>query len=139
MRKCRKLENHFRTNVCKYPFSITQCNTHFSNFWELADPIVAGPVEQDNNKRHNIQPYTDIPYFLKYTELVTEGGDITFQCSYLILILSNWVPLGPPVSEVWGESKGCLIKGCLNSTEIPKVGIPKPGIPKSGIPKTEIP
>ena len=32
------------------------------NFWELVDPVVADPVRQDNDKKNNIQMYTEIPY-----------------------------------------------------------------------------
>ena len=34
----------------------------FCNFWALVDPIVADPVRQDNDKRNNLQIYTEIPY-----------------------------------------------------------------------------
>ena len=56
-------------------------------FWEPVDPFVADPVRQDNDKRNNI---TNIygSSLLKYTE----GGDKTSQYSYLVVILSNWVP-----------------------------------------------
>ena len=74
--------------------------------WEPVDPVVADPVRQDNEKRNNIQIYTKIHYFkvhrgrgqnyirksliLKYTE----GGDNkTSQYSYLVVILSHWVPV----------------------------------------------
>ena len=30
--------------------------------WEPVDPVVADPVRQDNDKRNNIQIYTEIPY-----------------------------------------------------------------------------
>ena len=30
--------------------------------WELVDPVVADPIAQDNDKRNNIQIYTEIPY-----------------------------------------------------------------------------
>ena len=35
--------------------------------WGPVDPVVADPVRQDNDKRNNIQIYTEIPK-LKYTE-----------------------------------------------------------------------
>ena len=56
-------------------------------FWELIDPVVADPVRQDNDKG---KQYTNIygNSLLKYTE----GGDKTSQYSYLVAILSNWVP-----------------------------------------------
>ena len=30
--------------------------------WEPVDPVVADPVRQDNDKRNDIQIYTEIPY-----------------------------------------------------------------------------
>ena len=33
-----------------------------SKNWEVVDPVAADPVAQDNNKRNNIQIYTEIPY-----------------------------------------------------------------------------
>ena len=53
---------------------------------EPVDPVVADPVRQDNDKKNNIQIYGNS--LLKYTE----GGDKTSQCSYPVVILSNWVP-----------------------------------------------
>ena len=53
---------------------------------EPVDPIVADPVRQDNDKRNNTNTYGNSLF--KYTE----GGDITSQYSYLVAILSNWVP-----------------------------------------------
>ena len=37
-------------------------------FWELVDPVVTDPVAQDNDKRNNIQMYTEIPYSSTQTE-----------------------------------------------------------------------
>ena len=31
-------------------------------YWEPVDPVAADPVRQDNDKRNNIQIYTEIPY-----------------------------------------------------------------------------
>ena len=51
--------------------------------WEPADPVVTDPVRQDNDKRNNIQIYIrKLPSKL----------DKTSQYSYLVAILSNWVP-----------------------------------------------
>ena len=57
------------------------------NNWELLDPSVADPIAQDNEQE---QRYTNIngDSILKYTE----GEDKLPQCSYLDIILSNWVP-----------------------------------------------
>ena len=54
--------------------------------WELVDPVVADPVRQDNDKK------TIYKYIRKSLLMYTEGGDKTSQYSYLVVILSNWVP-----------------------------------------------
>ena len=50
-------------------------------YWEPVDTIVADPVRQDNDKRNNIQIYTEIPFSSPQS-----------LYSYLVVILSNWVP-----------------------------------------------
>ena len=34
---------------------------HGRKTWELVDPIVSDPAAQDDDKRNNIQTYTEIP------------------------------------------------------------------------------
>ena len=41
------MENHARTQ---------------EDNWQPVDPVVADPVREDNDKRNNIQIYTEIPY-----------------------------------------------------------------------------
>ena len=58
--------------------------------WELVDPTVADPVDQDDDKRNNLQLYTRGNFLSKYTE----GRDQTYQpifvsCRYPVK-LGQW-------------------------------------------------
>ena len=79
--------------------------------WEPVDPAVTDPVRQDNDKRNNIQMYTENLY-----SSTQEGGDKTSQYSYLVVILSNWVcnnwvRVGLPFAELGELQKQVDLQG----------------------------
>ena len=45
-----------------HPHTSGAGNLPLGTNWKPVDPVVADPVRQDNDKRNNIQIYTEIPY-----------------------------------------------------------------------------
>ena len=66
--------------------------------WEPVDPVVADPVRQDNDKRNNIQIYTENPYSI--TQREGTNLPMFISCRYLVELGPR--QLGPPVADKGG-------------------------------------
>ena len=77
--------------------------------WELVDPVVADPVAQDNDKRSNIQIYTEI----SYESTQREGAKLPNMH-----ILSLSCRTGSPTTGSTGCQVGPLLKADGKSADV---------------------
>ena len=68
-----------------------------SLYWELVDPVVADPVAQDNDKRNNIQMYTEIMPYKAPHRGRGQNFPMFISCRYLVELGSR--QLGLPIAD----------------------------------------
>ena len=90
--------------------------------WEPVDPVVTDPVRQDNDKRNNIQMYTEIPNY-KVHRGRGQNFQIFISCRYLVELGPR--QLGLPVADRHPSSRHPW-PNANHAEQIPRKGLSDP-------------